>query len=242
MAEARPGLSFMRGIDSRHSPLDYKQSEEFRFLGSPVSSEDITGGLGLEGISALEQFVHKGGTLVTLGSGSRLVTDFGLLSGVSSKSASGLVCPGTLVSGWVRQENNPVVDGISEHPALYQSSMSLFEVEKFMRSRVVMQFGTELPKDVMNDMTDEEKQAHKDMQKEHGLRISGLLKGEKVLDGTAAIVDSPLGKGRVVLFAFNPLYRWMSQASFPDGVQRPAQLGCARGIAGIKDSRKGIVF
>ncbi len=209
------GLSFMRGINSRHSPLDYRQSEEFRFLGSPVSSEDITGGLGLEGVTALEQFVRKGGTLITLGSGSRLVTDFGLLSGVSAKSAPDLVCPGTLVSGWVRQENNPVVYGIDEYPALYQSTMTLFEVGKFMRSRVVMQFGTELPKDVMNDMTDEERQAHKDRQKDHNLRISGLLKGGKVLDGTAAIVDSPLGKGRVVLFAFNPLYRWMSQASFP---------------------------
>jgi Zinc carboxypeptidase len=209
------GLSFMRGIDSRHSPLDYKQSEEFQYLGSPMASEDITGGLGLEGISALEQFVHKGGTLITLGSGSRLVTDFGLLSGVSAKSPPGLVCPGTLVSGWVKQENNPVVYGVTEHPVLYQSSMPVFEVAKFMRSQVVMQFGTKLPKDVMNDMSEEERQAHKDMQKEHPLRISGLLKGEKGLDGTAAVVDAPLGRGRVVLFAFNPLYRWMNQANFP---------------------------
>ena len=93
--------------------------------------------------------------------------------------------------------------------------MPVFEVEKFMRSRVVMQFGMELPKDVLNEMTEEEKQDHKDKQKEHPLKISGMLKGEKALDGTVALVDAPLGKGRVVLFGFYPLYRWMSQASFP---------------------------
>ncbi len=209
------GLSFLRGIDNRHSPLDYKRTEEFQFLGSPVESDDITGGLGLEGMAEIEGFVNEGGILITLGSGSRLVTDFGMLSGVTARSASDLVCPGTLVSGWVRQENNPVVYGISEHPAIYQGGMPVFEVAKHLRSSVVMQFGTELPKDVMNEMSDEDKEAHKNMQKQHSLRISGLLKGEKTLDGTAAIVDAPLGKGRVVLFAFNPLYRWMSQASFP---------------------------
>ena len=125
------------------------------------------------------------------------------------------MCPGTLVSGWVRQADNPLMYGFSEHPVIYQGSMPVFEVEKFMRSRVVMQFGMELPKDVLNEMTEEEKQDHKDKQKENPLKISGMLKGEKALDGSAALVDAPLGKGRVVLFGFNPLYRWMSQASFP---------------------------
>lgn len=209
------GLSFMRGIDGRHGPLNFVRSDEFQFLGTPKGSEDITGGLGLQGIAALEKFVQNGGTLITLGSGSRLVTDFGLLSGITSKPAPDLVCPGTLVSGWVRQEDNPVVYGINEHPNLYQSSMPVFEVAKHMRPFVVTQFGTQLPKDVMNDMTPEEKKAHEDMQKKYPIKISGLLKGEKALDGTAAVVDAPLGKGRVVLFAFNPLYRWMNQANFP---------------------------
>ena len=78
-----------------------------------------------------------------------------------------------------------------------------------------MQFGTDLPKDVMNEMSDEEKKEHSSMKKEHPLRISGLLKNGNSLDGTAAVIDAPVGEGRIVLFAFNPLYRWMSQASFP---------------------------
>jgi hypothetical protein len=105
--------------------------------------------------------------------------------------------------------------GFSENPVIYHANMPVFETEQHLRSRVVLQFGMELPKDVLNKMSDEEKQAHKDKQKENPIKISGLMKGEKSLDGTAAIVDAPLGKGRVVLFAFNPLYRWMSQASFP---------------------------
>jgi len=209
------GVSFLRGIDSRHGPLDYVQSEEFPYLGTPVSSEDITGGLGMEGVSILEKFVSNGGTLITLGSGSRLVTDFEMLSGVKTRSVPDLLCPGTLVSGWTRQRDNPVAYGAAEHPVLYQGSMPVFEVAKHMRPHVVMQFGTRMPLDVMNAMSAQEKTDHETRRENHALKISGLLRDDQALDGSAAIIDAPLGRGRIVLFAFNPFYRWMNQANFP---------------------------
>lgn len=209
------GLSFLRGIDSRHSPLDYDKSDQFQFLGTPFPSKDITGGLGLEGIEALEKFIHAGGTMITLGSGSRLITDFGILPGIRVNTPSELVCPGTLVSGWARHGENPILHGIEPHPAIYQSSVTVYEVDKKMRSSVVMQFGTSLPRDVMNEMDQEAREAHEKMEREQSFKLSGLLRGEKSLDGTAALIDAPLGRGRVVMFAFNPLYRWMNHASFP---------------------------
>src|SRR5262249_23665204 len=40
--------------------------------------------------------------------------------------------------------------------------------------------------------------------------LSGLMKGANEIRNRAAIIDVPSGKGRVVLFAGNPCYRWQN--------------------------------
>ena len=46
------------------------------------------------------------------------------------------------------------------------------------------------------------------------LLLSGLLVGGTELIGKAAVIDAPVGKGHVVLFAIRPLWRWESQGTF----------------------------
>ena len=46
------------------------------------------------------------------------------------------------------------------------------------------------------------------------LLLSGLLAGGPELIGNAAVIDAPVGKGHVVLFAIRPLWRWESQGTF----------------------------
>ena len=41
-------------------------------------SEDITGGMGLQGVAELDKFVNEGGVLITLGAASFLPADFGI--------------------------------------------------------------------------------------------------------------------------------------------------------------------
>jgi len=44
--------------------------------------------------------------------------------------------------------------------------------------------------------------------------LSGLMRGAAEIRNRAAIVDEPSGKGRVILFAGNPCYRWQNFGEF----------------------------
>ena len=46
------------------------------------------------------------------------------------------------------------------------------------------------------------------------LLLSGLLVGGEALAGRAVAIDSPLGKGHVVMFANRPYWRWQTQGNF----------------------------
>jgi hypothetical protein len=51
-------------------------------------------------------------------------------------------------------------------------------------------------------------------QRADSLLLSGLLVSPEELAGKAAVVDAPLGKGRMVLFAIRPMWRYESQGTF----------------------------
>lgn len=46
------------------------------------------------------------------------------------------------------------------------------------------------------------------------LRLSGMLEGAGALAGTPAVVDAPVGKGHVVLFSINPMWRQQTHGTF----------------------------
>ncbi len=44
--------------------------------------------------------------------------------------------------------------------------------------------------------------------------LSGALGGGEALEGTAQVVDAPVGRGHVVMFAIRPFWRWQTQGTF----------------------------
>src|SRR5437879_12676687 len=55
-------------------------------LGTPAESDDITGGIGWSGVAELQRFVDSGGLLITLGNGSMLPLESGIVRGVRRES------------------------------------------------------------------------------------------------------------------------------------------------------------
>ena len=44
--------------------------------------------------------------------------------------------------------------------------------------------------------------------------LSGLMRGANEVRNRAAIVDTPNGQGRVLVYATNPVYRWQNHGEF----------------------------
>ena len=44
--------------------------------------------------------------------------------------------------------------------------------------------------------------------------LSGTLAGGEALDNRALVIDAPIGKGHIVLFALRPFWRWQSQGTY----------------------------
>ena len=86
------------GIDPKWSPLPYETTSETPNIGHILSSSDITGGIGFEGMAAFEEFIRQGGTLVTLGSAGVIATDSGIIRGVNKRGPGGMNTPGSVMT------------------------------------------------------------------------------------------------------------------------------------------------
>ena len=69
----------IHGIAATDGPVPFRSTPEFPSLGKPVESDDITGGPGYAGLAELQKFVESGGVLLTLGTGTTLALEGGLV-------------------------------------------------------------------------------------------------------------------------------------------------------------------
>ncbi|MCW8983818.1 MAG: M14 family zinc carboxypeptidase, partial [Thermoanaerobaculales bacterium] len=84
----------IHGIQATSGSMGFDPAPGSPSLGRPVASTDITGGPGWTGVAALARFVEEGGVLVTLGKGSTLALDGGLVRFVRRASGTGIRTPG----------------------------------------------------------------------------------------------------------------------------------------------------
>jgi hypothetical protein len=179
----------------------------------PDASEDITGGIGWGGMAELQRFLAEGGLLVTLGNGSAIALEGGLVRGVSRAGGS-VTTPGSELRVTFTQPDHPIAYGYPKSTSAFRWSYAVYDVRRADRGNVVLQWGTKPRKDDREDTTDGQETKPEAKKDEPELVVSGGAKNGDDLEGRPAIVDIPAGKGRVIAFNFNPMHRDMNRSDY----------------------------
>jgi hypothetical protein len=93
------------------SPLPYKKTPETPNLGYVDQSDDIRGGMGIDGLAELAKFVQDGGTLITEGSTSIIFPEYGLTAGVTVEEPAQLFVRGSILRSKIADMKSPIVYG-----------------------------------------------------------------------------------------------------------------------------------
>jgi hypothetical protein len=206
----------IQGIDKKFGPMAYAKTKDYPSLGVPDASEDITGGIGWAGMINLEKYLQAGGLLITLGNGSTLALDGGLVRDVSRKSGT-FFTPGSELKVKFLKPDHPLAYGLPEVTSVFRTWMPVYDIARSGRGGVVLQWGTKLRKE---DREEGPEGGKPDDAKEPGKKdevkmlVSGALKGEDELEGRPAILDLQAGKGRVIAFNFNPIHRDLNRSDY----------------------------
>jgi hypothetical protein len=199
----------IHGIDKRFGPMPYTRTEEFPSHGVPDSSEDITGGIGWEGMANLERYLAGGGLMITLGNGSALALEGGLVAGVAATDNEA-VTPGSELTTTFLRTDHPIAYGYAEKASAFRSSFTVYNVRRAERDRVVMQWGTKPIKDDREEEPDEADDEEEEEEAE--MLVSGGIEKADDLEGYPAIIDLPAGRGKVIAFNFNPMHRDLNRS------------------------------
>ncbi len=149
------------------------------------------GGLGDEGLQALDAFVRAGGTLVCLDQSSDLAIDLFKLpiTNVARKAGDDLVAPGTMLRMDVDQ-TDPLSYGLPVQTSGFFASSAAYDVSASADVKTAVRYASK------------------------ELLVSGLLRGGQAIEGRSAVVSASIGAGRLVLFGFPVQHRAQSLATF----------------------------
>ena len=179
-------------------PVPYVKDPKYKFLGMYGESPDITGGMGGEAVDAFAKFLDGGGTLITMGNAVRFPADLGLARTVdaSGSVSANFYAPRPLVNAEILRLDHPVFYGYTDKimPIKYIQGQPLITVAEPDRGGVLARY-------VGGD----------------GAVLSGLMRGADEIRERPFAIDVPggfTGKGRVVLFTNNPIYRWQNHGEF----------------------------
>jgi hypothetical protein len=210
----------IHGIPKDWGPMPFKKTAQTPSHGTPAESDDITGGIGWEGLAQIQHYIERGGLLVTLGSASSLAIEGGLIRGVRrdsggaprSSQGGGVASaaasqesitrtPGSHLRVTFARPDHPIAYGYATHTYVFRQNFPLYSVPRRWLRMAYCTTCLDGPFDTSSVVL------------EWGDRdgapflVSGQVWGESNLIGRPAILDTPVGLGHVVSFNFNPMHR-----------------------------------
>ena len=172
---------------------DYEKPEP----GEAIVPPEFRSGLGEDGIKELKKFVESGGTIITLNSASALAIDEfklpvrDITQGVDTAD---YFCPGSTL--WMDfDSSHPVAFGMPKRGIGVNWNSPVFTVSsRGNRRNSEYSLVASYP--------------------ERDLLVNGWLDGEKLIAGKSAVVEAPLGKGKVILMGLRPQLRYWTHGTF----------------------------
>jgi hypothetical protein len=155
----------------------------------PQTPPEFTGGLGPDGVSALEAFTNNGGTIVTFNRASEVYAKKGgeVENALDSVDRRQFFIPGSILQVSV-DPTNPIAFGSTPTVPIFYENGPVFHVNSGAES--IASFNTDTP------------------------LLSGWAQGGNFLKGTSVIAEQNVGKGRLILFGFRPQYRAISEVTY----------------------------
>lgn len=153
------------------------------------------GGIAAQGVRNLNHFVNNGGTLITLGNAATFAIEHlavPITNVVRGQSEEAFYCPGSILRVSI-DTSHPIGYGMpSEADAMLVNSGG-YRISRTRRGadlKTIAQYPNA------------------------PLLRSGLLVGEEHIRGTGAIMEAPLGKGRIILHTFRVQHRGQTWGTF----------------------------
>lgn len=243
--------SIVNGLSKDGDPIPWKPMDGFPNLGGPtvggtlVQTDNIRGGIELQGMLNLQKFCNEGGLFICIGDTCSVPIDYGLVSGVSITEPKDLFAPGGVFLAENASKDNPVVKTYDDTVGVYFSQTPLLSLggggfrgggpggpgvggpsrpsgRGDLKDPDVVQgrapyTAKSLPTDAQSPAQPPQgprPQVLLRFAPVDKLLISGALAHGEELAGKAALVQCPVGKGNVLLFAMNPTWRHSTQGSW----------------------------
>jgi Zinc carboxypeptidase len=126
------------------NPLPWKNTPETpNLVGKNDSTDDMRPGLGWNGLARLQEFVQRGGVLLTATDTSRFATEIGLATGVSTSSSQHMKIVGSVLGARLVDAASPIAYGYDEKLSVYCDNGPIFSLSSIAGARGRRRLGPE---------------------------------------------------------------------------------------------------
>ena len=117
--------SIVNGMPMVGDPIAWKATQKYPNIGAPDATDDMRGGIELKGMLNVQKFLNEGGLLICIGNACRVPIDYGIVSGVSVFTPTGLNAPGGVYHVDRADETSPVLSGYGDSMDTYFNMNSM---------------------------------------------------------------------------------------------------------------------
>ena len=133
--------AIVNGMPMWSNPLPWKKTAETPNLGSEDQTDDMRPGLGWSGVAHLQDFVRKGGLLLTSMDTSELAVSAGFTPGLSVAARQRLRIVGSVVRSKMVDNTSPIAYGYTDNLAVWCDNGPIFNVSNIFGARAGRRLG-----------------------------------------------------------------------------------------------------